>query len=68
MSTNFSCGLGNYFVIFANPKWGKSKRIGSLAEWLGSGLQNRQRRFESARNLKALKKKCSSDEHFFLFQ
>jgi hypothetical protein len=25
---------------------------GSLAEWLGTGLQNRLRRFESARNLK----------------
>ncbi len=24
---------------------------GSLAEWLGNGLQNRVRRFESARNL-----------------
>lgn len=24
---------------------------GSLAEWLGAGLQNRLRRFESARNL-----------------
>ncbi len=24
---------------------------GSLAEWLGGGLQNRIRRFESARNL-----------------
>ena len=24
---------------------------GSLAEWLGAGLQNRPRRFESARNL-----------------
>ena len=24
---------------------------GSLAEWLGAGLQNRRRRFESARNL-----------------
>ncbi len=26
--------------------------FGSLAEWLGTGLQNRIRRFESARNLK----------------
>ena len=25
---------------------------GSLAEWLGTGLQNRLRRFDSARNLK----------------
>ena len=25
---------------------------GSLAEWLGTGLQNRLRRFESARDLK----------------
>lgn len=27
------------------------RRNGSLAEWLGAGLQNRLRRFESARNL-----------------
>lgn len=27
------------------------KRVGSLTEWLGSGLQNRVRRFESATNL-----------------
>ena len=26
---------------------------GSLAEWLGTGLQNRLRRFDSARNLKS---------------
>ena len=26
--------------------------IGSLAEWLGTGLQNRLQQFESARNLK----------------
>lgn len=25
--------------------------VGSLTEWLGNGLQNRLRRFESARNL-----------------
>ena len=25
---------------------------GSLAEWLGTGLQNRLRRFDSARNLR----------------
>lgn len=30
--------------IFANPN-------GSLAEWLGSGLQHHLQRFESARNL-----------------
>ena len=28
---------------------------GSLAEWLGAGLQNRRRRFESARNLNTQK-------------
>ena len=28
-----------------------SNQDGSLTEWLGSGLQNRPRRFESARNL-----------------
>ena len=31
----------------------KRKQLqGSLAEWLGTGLQNRLRRFDSARNLK----------------
>lgn len=28
------------------------KEIGRLAEWLGNGLQNRVRRFESATDLK----------------
>ncbi len=28
-----------------------NEKQGSLAEWLGAGLQNRLRRFESARNL-----------------
>ena len=27
-------------------------RYGSLAEWLGGGLQNRLQQFESARNLR----------------
>ena len=35
---------------------------GSLAEWLGTGLQNRLQQFESARNLKR-----SSFELLFLF-
>lgn len=34
--------------IFAHSK------NGSLAEWLGAGLQNRRLRFESGRNLKNL--------------
>ncbi len=48
----------NYFVIsdimpifaqeFKGFLW---ISYGSLAEWLGTGLQNRLRRFESARNL-----------------
>ena len=33
------------FVIFAFPK------NGLVAEWLGSGLQNRVQRFKSARDL-----------------
>ena len=37
---------------------------GSLAEWLGTGLQNRLRRFESARNLKSL---ILTNGAFFLF-
>ena len=36
-----------YYLIFALSK----DKNGSLAEWLGAGLQNRLRRFESARNL-----------------
>ena len=30
----------------------QNRNNGSLAEWLGTGLQNRLQRFESARNLK----------------
>jgi hypothetical protein len=65
--------MENYFVIFANPKRGKLDIIGSLAEWLGGGLQNRIRRFESARNLKSffwwnfLKLKTLDIQGFFVF-
>ncbi len=47
--------------------------IGRLAEWLGSGLQNRVRRFESATDLKSfiwwnlLKLKTSDIQGFFVF-
>lgn len=41
------CCKDSYFFYFCSPKI----QQGSLAEWLGSGLQNRVRRFESARNL-----------------
>ena len=37
---------------------------GSLAEWLGTGLQNRLQRFESARNLQKVHEKLNS-MHFF---
>ena len=37
---------------------------GSLAEWLGSGLQNRVRRFDSARNLNL---KESNNGSLFLY-
>ena len=39
---------------------------GSLAEWLGTGLQNRLRRFESARNLQ--NKKASKIDAFLFFR
>ncbi len=42
--------LEDFFVIFAHPKR-EITGIGRLAEWLGSGLQNRVRRFESATDL-----------------
>ena len=38
------------------------KRYGSLAEWLGAGLQNHIRRFDSARNLK---ERCSKEHRSF---
>lgn len=44
------CIWEEFFVIFASPK-GKTNIDGRLAEWLGSGLQNRVRRFESATDL-----------------
>ena len=41
---------------FGNPKisstFALANHKGTLAEWLGNGLQNRVRRFESARYLK----------------
>ena len=42
----------------------KSKK-GSLAEWLGTGLQNRLRRFESARNLKLSSVNLLTEEFFY---
>lgn len=50
-----TCLLENFFVIFASPK-GKINIDGRLAEWLGSGLQNRVRRFESATDLNPSKR------------
>ena len=41
-----------------------SQTKGTLAEWLGNGLQNRVRRFESARYLK---RELSSDSSLFFF-
>ena len=37
------------------PLQSKTKKPGSLAEWLGTGLQNRLQQFESARNLNNLR-------------
>jgi hypothetical protein len=41
-------GMAIFFIFAIRIK------NGSLAEWLGGGLQNRIRRFESARNLLTL--------------
>lgn len=41
---------------------------GSLAEWLGTGLQNRLRRFESARNLKKQERIRMKISNPFVFQ
>ena len=45
---------------FGNPKisstFATANHKGTLAEWLGNGLQNRVRRFESARYLKRVVK------------
>ncbi len=40
--------LKNKYIIFVVP----FTQNGTLTEWLGSGLQNRVRQFESARYLK----------------
>ncbi len=53
LASSFFLQVGRFFCFFAHPKQEKES-IGSLAEWLGSGLQNRLRRFESARNLNLL--------------
>ncbi len=42
----------------------KQRGFGSLAEWLGTGLQNRLQQFESARNLK---KSSELTQNFFLY-
>ena len=39
---------------------------GSVAEWLGTGLQNREQRFESARNLKKMKSFGYYFQNFFI--
>ena len=41
----------NIFLLSLPTQKGKTLPIGRLAEWLGSGLQNRVRRFESATDL-----------------
>ena len=55
---------------FVNPKicttFAVANHKGTLAEWLGNGLQNRVRRFESARYLKE-KKSCSKRTTLFFF-
>ncbi len=41
---------------------------GSLAEWLGTGLQNRLQQFESARDLKKIAVNNFIDSYYYLNQ
>ena len=50
----------NLFLYFC-------RRFGLLAEWLGTGLQNRLLRFESGRDLKLRKEAVWKDSLFFVF-
>ena len=54
---------------FANTKISRTFALanhkGTLAEWLGNGLQNRLRRFESARYLTRVVR--ISDDSFFIY-
>ncbi len=42
------------------PLQSKTKKPGSLAEWLGTGLQNRLQQFDSARNLQVTSERFDS--------
>ncbi len=42
------------------PLQSKTKKLGSLAEWLGTGLQNRLQQFDSARNLQVTSERFDS--------
>ena len=55
-------GVSEKVIIFV-----AAKRYGSLAEWLGTGLQNRLRRFESARNLTNRNETVFKRQPHFLF-
>ena len=63
--------LGMFFVCIRKVVSLRSQnKQGSLAEWLGTGLQNRLRRFESARNLKRSSKLVDNKQFrgFFIFR
>ena len=47
----FSCTFQKLALIL-QPHLGKTNEVGTLPEWLGTGLQNRGQRFESARYLR----------------
>ena len=60
------------WVLFKKPLYLQSAKNtaadGWVAEWLGRGLQNLVRRFESAPNLKALHSLFATAKGLFAFQ
>ncbi len=61
-SRRYDIGQGSCIdqMLLLSLQRNRAKR-GSLAEWLGTGLQNRLRRFESARNLRVELPKSSGE-------
>lgn len=53
IDTALKFGVKGFFNNFAIPIW-----YGTLAEWLGNGLQNREQQFDSAGYLKLLQVRC----------
>lgn len=67
-------GITTSYIIFGTEMLPYSKHFitfataigkqGTLTEWLGSGLQNRARQFDSARYLKPIRCKNAGIKHF----